>query len=108
MARSQRCAEKAGACRQRRWRERKLDRVYANEVEAKRAVAAESKRAGRAPRSLNIPLALGRADLFSEQPATAEGFKAHIDAQPRLVSEVSHHLDDRGGFTTAVKLELRG
>jgi uncharacterized protein len=87
--------------------ERKLARVYASEAEAKRAVAAEAKRAGRAPRSLNLTLALGRADLFPEQPATTQGFKADIDAQPWLVSEASHQLDDRGGFTTAVKLELR-
>ncbi|MHA6717911.1 contractile injection system protein, VgrG/Pvc8 family [Sphingomonas sp. RS6] len=87
--------------------ERKLSRVYASEAEARRAATTESNRAARAPRSLDITLAYGRADLFPEQPAQAIGFKAEIDAQPWLVSEVNHQLDDRGGFTTAVKLELR-
>ncbi|WP_066725237.1 contractile injection system protein, VgrG/Pvc8 family [Sphingomonas pituitosa] len=87
--------------------ERKLSRVYASEGEAKRAAAAETKRAGRAPRSLDLTLALGRAELAPEQPATAEGFKADIDAQRWLISEVNHQLDARGGFTTAVNLEIR-
>lgn len=86
--------------------ERKLSRVYASEAEARRAATAESKRAGRAPRSLGLTLALGRADISPELPVTAEGFKAEIDAQPWLVSEVDHQLDNRGGFTTAIKLEL--
>lgn len=88
--------------------ERKLSRVYASEAEARRAATAESKRAGRAPRSLDLTLALGRADLSPEQPATASGYKAEIDAQHWLLGEVTHQLDDRGGFTTAIKLELRG
>ncbi len=87
--------------------ERKLSRVYPTEAEAKRAATAESKRAGRAPRSLNLTLALGRADISPEQPTTAQGFKADIDAQQWLVEEANHQLDDRGGFTTAIKLELR-
>ncbi|GAA0741458.1 MULTISPECIES: contractile injection system protein, VgrG/Pvc8 family [Sphingomonas] len=66
--------------------ERKLSRVYASEAEAKRAAAAEARRAGRAPRSLDLTLAFGRADLAPEQPATAQGFKADIDAQRWLIS----------------------
>lgn len=88
--------------------ERKLSRVYASEAEARRAATAESKRAGRAPRGLDLNLALGRADLFPEQTATAEGFKAEIDAQQWLMSQVTHRLDDSGGFTTAVTMELQG
>ncbi|WP_294257181.1 contractile injection system protein, VgrG/Pvc8 family [uncultured Sphingomonas sp.] len=87
--------------------ERKLSRVYASEAEAKRAARAEAKRAGRAPRSLNLTLALGRADLAPEQPAAVKGFKADVDAQRWLISEVSHQLDDRAGFTTAMKLEFK-
>lgn len=88
--------------------ERKLARVYASEAEAKRAAAAEAKRAGRAPRSLALTLAMGRADLSPEQPATVQGFKADIDAQNWLLSEATHQLDGQGGFTTAVTLDLRG
>ena len=87
--------------------ERKLSRVYASETEARRAATAESKRAGRAPRGLDLALAFGRADVSPEQPATVEGFKADIDAQPWLIAETRHQLDDRGGFTTAIKLELK-
>jgi phage protein D len=78
--------------------ERKLSRVYASEDEAKRA--------GRAPRSLNLSLSFGGPDPAPEQPAIAEGFKADIDAQRWLISEVNHQLGDRGGYTTALKLEL--
>lgn len=88
--------------------ERKLSRVYATEGEAQRAAAAEAKRAARAPRSLNLALALGRPDLAPEQPAIAQGYKAEIDTQRWLIADVVHQLDDRGGFTTAVKLKLRG
>jgi phage protein D len=56
--------------------ERKPSRVYASEGEATRAAAAEAKRADRAPRSLDLTLAFGRAALAPEQPATAEGFKS--------------------------------
>jgi len=87
--------------------ERKLSRVYASAAEARRAATAESRRAGRAPRSLDLTLALGRAEISPELPASAIGYKADIDTQPWLVEEVRHQLDDRGGFTTAMKLQLR-
>lgn len=85
--------------------ERKLARVYPNEAAAHRASQAEAKRSGRAPRKLDLDLALARLDLFPEQRVTASGFKAEIDATNWLIAEVTHDL--RGsGFTTAVQLEM--
>ncbi len=83
---------------------RKLGRVYGSEAEAKRAAMAAKSRAARLPRSLDLTLALGRADIYPEQTATAAGYKAEIDAVAWLVSEVTHTVSDRG-FTTRIMLE---
>lgn len=85
--------------------ERKLARVYPTEAAARKAAAAESKRAGRAPKKLDLTLALGRTDIYPEQRAAAIGFKSEIDAVTWLVAEVEHSLD-AGGYRTALKLEL--
>lgn len=73
-----------------------------------RAATTEAKRAGRAPSNLNLTLALSRADIAPEQPDAFQGFTADGDAQRWLISELNHKLHDRGGYSTAVKLELRG
>ncbi len=83
---------------------RKLARVYASEDDAKVAATAAQGRAGREPTTMDIPLALGRADIFPEQKAKVVGYKAEIDAIAWLVAEVTHDLGDRG-YTTKLKLE---
>lgn len=87
--------------------ERKLSRVYASEAEARRAATAELKRAGRAPRRLELDLSLGRAEISPELPARAIGYKADIDGQLWLICEVRHQLDNRVGLFTNLKLEQR-
>ena len=83
---------------------RKLRRIYTSEVEARAAANAEHTRAARAPVSLDLNLALGRADLSPEQRVTTSGFKPQIDATKWLISEVTDTVGDRG-FTTQIKLE---
>jgi phage protein D len=81
-----------------------LRKVYANEAEAKRAAEAERARLKRMPATLDLTLAFGRASASPEQRATVTGFKAAIDAQEWLVSEVDHRIDQKG-FITTIKLE---
>lgn len=87
---------------------RRLARTYASESEARKAAAAESSRAGRAPRKLDLALALGRLEIYPDRPVTASGFKAEIDAVKWLVADVNHELLPGRGFTTSLTLESAG
>jgi phage protein D len=84
---------------------KRLSRVYGSAAEARRAATAEQGRIGRDPTKFSMTLALGRADLYPDQRVTPSGFKAEIDAQSWLLVEVSHTLDNRGGFTTSIQCE---
>jgi phage protein D len=86
---------------------RRLSHVYASESSAHRAAKSTMSRAKRAPGSLDISLALGRADVFPEQKASALGFKREIDAMKWIVVSVTHTLSERG-FMTALKVESTG
>jgi len=83
---------------------KRLSRTYATEPEARRAAEAEKSRTARAPLSLNLSLALGRAAVYPEQRVKVTGFKAEIDAVDWLISDVSHRLGS--GFTTDVTMEV--
>lgn len=83
---------------------RKLSRVYGSEAEAQTAANAAHSRGQREPLSLDLTLALGRADVSPEQKTTVSGFKAEIDAVAWIVGEVWHSLGDRG-YLTRLKLE---
>jgi phage protein D len=83
---------------------KKLRKVYPDEASAKRAATAETARLSRVPATLEITLALGRADAYPEGRVQIVGFKFEIDGS-WLISEVSHGLDKSGGFRTELKLE---
>lgn len=83
---------------------KRLSRVYTSEAEARRAAEAEGKRSVRQAATLDLTLALGRANLYPEQRVTASGFKAEIDATKWLIAEVMHDLNDQG-YGTRLKLE---
>ena len=82
---------------------KKMARVYASDVEAKGAAEAERKRAPRQAATLDLTLALGRADLYPEQSVTTSGFKPVIDMTTWLIAEVTHDLGEQG-FSTHIKL----
>lgn len=82
-----------------------LSKVYPSEAEAQRAADAEWNRIKRAPRSLSLTLAYGRADIGAEQPLRAIGFREEIDAENWLVASVDHSLD-RNGFTSSLECEV--
>lgn len=95
-------AAKGGANR------RRLKRVYASEADASAAAQAETNRLKRATASIDLTLAYGEATTAPGGRVTLSGFKAEIDAQKWLITEVEHRMDGRGGFSTALKMEAAG
>ncbi|WP_176597334.1 MULTISPECIES: contractile injection system protein, VgrG/Pvc8 family [Sphingobium] len=84
---------------------KKLRKVYPDEASAKRAAIAERDRIKRAPATFDMKLALGRPDAFPETRVKASGFKDEIDATTWLIAEVTHMLDNSGGYGTDLKME---
>ncbi|MDH7641164.1 contractile injection system protein, VgrG/Pvc8 family [Sphingomonas oryzagri] len=85
---------------------KRLSRVYATKSSAQRAAKAAKSRAARAPASMDLTAALGRADIMPEAQVTVSGFKAEIDATSWIASEVTQSITAQGaGFTTQIKLE---
>ena len=82
-----------------------LTTVYATEKAAMRAAQAKWDKLQRGVAQFSISLARGRADLFPETPLAVSGFKAVIDAQPWIISKVTHSLNN-GGYTTGLELEV--
>lgn len=86
---------------------RRVRRVHHSEKSAKEAAKAAASRAKRSAAEFDITLALGRADVYPEQPATLTGFKPQIAARTWIVAEVRHQLDRGSGFITTVKFETK-
>ncbi|MGK6329147.1 phage late control D family protein [Erwinia sp. DT-104] len=82
-----------------------LTTVYATKTAAMRAAKAKWDKLQRGVAEFSLTLAIGRADLFPETPVRVSGFKAVIDAQPWLISKVTHSLSD-SGYTTALEFEV--
>lgn len=83
----------------------RIRKVFHSEADARAAAEAAHRKAKRAQAEFSFTLALGRPDLYPERPVTLSGFKAPIDAQRWLISELTHSLDGRGGLGTSIKLE---
>lgn len=83
---------------------RHLKQTYNSEKEAKAAAEAEMKRIKTRSRTLTLNLAVGRADLFAEQPLITQGFKPQIDAVRWFIKEITHTLDDNG-YTCRIACE---
>lgn len=86
---------------------RRVRKVHHSKAAAEAAAKAEAGRAARAEAEFDMQLALGRADLYPEQPATLAGFKPQADARQWIIAEVRHQLDRSGGFTTSIKCETK-
>lgn len=83
---------------------KRLRKTFADEASARRAATAEQARLKRAPATLDMRLALGRADIYVDLRASVTGIKVGVDGI-WLISEVTHSLDNGGGFTTTLKME---
>ncbi|MCX8962690.1 phage late control D family protein [Erwinia psidii] len=82
-----------------------LTTVYATKSAAMRAAKAKWEKLQRGVAEFSLTLATGRADLFPETPVQVSGFKAVIDAQPWLISKVTHSLSG-SGYTTTLEFEV--
>lgn len=82
-----------------------LTTVYATKAAAMRAAKSKWDKLQRGVAEFSLTLAMGRADLFPETPVRVSGFKAVIDAQPWLISKVTHSLSG-SGYTTALDFEV--
>jgi len=82
-----------------------LTTVYATKAAAMHAAKAKWDKLQRGVAEFSLTLAMGRADLFPETPVKVSGFKAVIDAQPWLISKVTHNLHG-SGYTTTLDFEV--
>ncbi|AZP43710.1 phage late control D family protein [Rahnella aquatilis] len=82
-----------------------LTTIYATQKVAMRAAQAKWDKLQRGVAEFSISLARGRADLFPETPVAVSGFKSVIDAQPWIISKVTHSLGG-SGFVTTLNLEV--
>lgn len=83
-----------------------LRHLYASYLNALRGARAAYKKLKRGVATFKISLAIGRPDLYPEMPAWVSGYKAAIDGQGWLITELSHKLDSNG-LTTDISLEIR-
>lgn len=86
---------------------KRLKETFGSEQAAKEAAQAEWLRIQRGGAQMSYSLALGRPDLYPEQPAKVSGFKPVIDATDWLVSKVTHAVTS-SGYTTQLELETGG
>ncbi|WP_336755422.1 phage late control D family protein [Pantoea sp. USHLN298] len=82
-----------------------LTTVYASKAAAMRAAKAKWEKLQRGVAEFSVTLAMGRADLYPETPVRVSGFKAVIDAQPWIISKVTHNVSS-SGYTTTLELEV--
>jgi phage protein D len=83
-----------------------LPENYASQAEAEAAATAEFERTRRSQATLNYTLAMGEPALRPEVPVAVSGFKPEIDDTDWLVQLVTHTLDDSGGYTCDLELEV--
>lgn len=79
--------------------------VYSSKATAMRAAKAKWEKLQRGVAEFSLTLAMGRADLYPETPVKVSGFKSVIDAQPWLISKVTHSLSNNG-YTTQLDFEV--
>ena len=82
-----------------------LTTVYSSKATAMRAAKAKWEKLQRGVAEFSLTLAMGRADLYPETPVQVSGFKSVIDAQPWLISKVTHSLSNNG-YTTQLDFEV--
>ena len=85
---------------------KELRHVYASQANAMRAARAEWEKLQRGVADFQITLALGRPELYPEQPTTVRGFKPQIDEADWLLTQVVHDLTNQG-YTNRLQLEVK-
>ncbi|MGL4578815.1 MAG: phage late control D family protein [Shewanella xiamenensis] len=83
-----------------------LRHIYANKQNAERAARAMWDKLQRGVATFTITLAMGRPELFPEQPVSVSGFKPPIDNSAWILTRVEHNINDMG-YTTGIELEVK-
>ncbi|MGH8077422.1 MAG: phage late control D family protein [Lysobacter sp.] len=84
---------------------KRLRDTFHSQAEAREHAKAAWGRIQRGAATLNVQLALGRADLYPAQKLRVLGFKPEIDDTPGLIAKAAHTITGAGGFTTGLELE---
>lgn len=85
-----------------------LRHTYATEQTALNACKRHFEKLQRGVATFSLNLAEGNAELIPEVTVSVVGFKAEIDSNAWIVTQVTHSLSADSGFTTAIECELKG
>ncbi|AJA72953.1 TPA: phage late control D family protein [Mannheimia haemolytica] len=84
-----------------------LPHTYISQQSAINACKNHFAKLERGVATFSLTLAEGNAELIPELPVQVSGFKAEIDSNEWIISQVTHSLNKGGGFTTALEMELK-
>lgn len=84
-----------------------LRHTYATKQTALNACKRHFEKLQRGVATFSLNLAEGNAELIPEVTVNVVGFKAEIDSNAWIVTQVTHSLSADSGFTTAIECELK-
>ncbi|EQA10934.1 phage late control D family protein [Glaesserella parasuis] len=84
-----------------------LRHTYATQRTALNACKRHFEKLQRGVATFSLNLAEGNAELIPEVTVSVAGFKAEIDSNAWIVTQVTHSLSAGSGFTTAIECELK-
>lgn len=84
-----------------------LRHTYATQQTALNACKRHFEKLQRGVATFSLNLAEGNAELIPEVTVSVAGFKAEIDSNAWIVTQVTHSLSADSGFTTAIECELK-
>lgn len=84
-----------------------LRHTYATQQTALNACKRHFEKLQRGVATFSLNLAEGNAELIPETTVNVVGFKAEIDSNEWIVTQVTHSLSADSGFTTAIECELK-
>ncbi len=84
-----------------------LRHTYATKQTALNACKRHLEKLQRGVATFSLNLAEGNAELIPEVTVNVVGFKAEIDSNAWIVTQVTHSLSADSGFTTAIECELK-
>ncbi|MDO9747478.1 phage late control D family protein [Glaesserella parasuis] len=84
-----------------------LRHTYATQRTALNACKRHFEKLQRGVATFSLNLAEGNAELIPETTVNVVGFKAEIDSNAWIVTQVTHSITENSGFTTAIECELK-
>lgn len=84
-----------------------LRHTYATQRTALNACKRHFEKLQRGVATFSLNLAEGNAELIPETTVNVVGFKAEIDSNAWIVTQVTHSISENSGFTTAIECELK-